>query len=61
MDKLRAAQPMLVAPDDPVESMRRFGVLRATYTLAPAADPFAGVYWVLDVSTLGTDTTPAPF
>jgi hypothetical protein len=35
--------------------------VQVTYTLAPAADPFSGLYWVLGTSTLGTDTTPAPF
>lgn len=37
------------------------GHVQADYTLAPAADPFSGMYWVLGTSTLGTDTTPAPF
>jgi hypothetical protein len=31
VDALRAAQPMLVADGDPVETMRRFHVLRSTY------------------------------
>jgi hypothetical protein len=31
VDQLRAAQPMLVAPGDPVETLNRFRVLRATY------------------------------
>ena len=31
VDLLRAAQPMLLAPDDPIESLRRFKVLRSTY------------------------------
>jgi hypothetical protein len=37
------------------------GLVMATYTLAPAQDPFTGTYWVLGTSTLGTDTRPAPF
>ena len=37
------------------------GHLRSTYTLAPAADPFSGLYWELGVSTLGTNTLLAPF
>jgi hypothetical protein len=37
------------------------GHLRATYTLAPAADPRAGLYWILGTAILGTDTVPAPF
>ncbi len=36
------------------------GQLMATYILAPAADPFSGLYWVLGTSTLWTDTRPAP-
>lgn len=35
--------------------------LQATYTLAPAADPFAGLYWILGSSVLGTNSIPAPF
>jgi hypothetical protein len=36
--------------------------LEATYVLAPATDPFTGIaFWLLGTSTLGTDTTPAPF
>jgi hypothetical protein len=31
VDKLRAAQPELLAPGDPIETLNRFGVLRATY------------------------------
>jgi hypothetical protein len=31
VDELRAAQPNLVAPGDPVETLQRFRVLRATY------------------------------
>jgi hypothetical protein len=30
-DQLRAKQPMLIAPNDPVETLNRFRVLRATY------------------------------
>jgi hypothetical protein len=37
------------------------GHLEATYILAPAADPFAGLYWILGTSVLGTNTIPAPF
>ncbi len=37
------------------------GYVSVTYTLAPAADPFSGLYWILDTSTLGTSTIPAPF
>jgi len=37
------------------------GVLIADYILAPAYDPFAGLYWVLGTSTLGTNTLPARF
>jgi len=37
------------------------GELQGTYTLTTAQDPFNGVYWVLDTSTLGTNTVPAPF
>lgn len=37
------------------------GLVMGTYTLAPAQDPFSGLYWVPDISTLGTDTRPAPF
>ncbi len=44
------------------------GVLTTVYLLAPAIDPFldpggphGALYWVLGTSTLGTDTTPAPF
>ncbi len=36
------------------------GHVSVTYTLAPAADPFAGLYWVLGVNTLGVDTLLAP-
>ncbi len=36
------------------------GHVSVVYTLAPAADPFSGLYWVLGVSTLGTDTLLAP-
>jgi hypothetical protein len=36
-------------------------VVMGIYTLAPAQDPFSGLYWVLGTSTLGTDTRPAPF
>lgn len=35
--------------------------LEVTYTLAPAADPFAGLYWILGTGVLGTSTIPAPF
>ncbi len=35
--------------------------VQATYILAPAQDPFSGLYWILDTSVLGTDTLPAPF
>ena len=31
VDQLRAQQPMLVAPDDPVETLQRFRVLRSTF------------------------------
>lgn len=31
VDQLRAAQPMLVAPGDPIETINRFRVLRSTY------------------------------
>jgi hypothetical protein len=37
------------------------GQIASTYTLAPAQDPFAGLYWVVDVGVLGTSTIPAPF
>lgn len=37
------------------------GHLEVTYTLAPAADPRSGLYWILGTSILGTDTVPAPF
>jgi len=37
------------------------GHVQATYILTPAQDPFAGLYWILGTSTLGTNTTPAPF
>lgn len=37
------------------------GHVQATYTLAPAADPFSGMYWILGTSVLGTGTIPAPF
>jgi len=37
------------------------GHVSAEYVLAPAADPTAGLYWILGTSTLGTDTIPAPF
>lgn len=37
------------------------GHVEAIYTLAPAADPFAGLYWILGTSVLGTGTLPAPF
>jgi hypothetical protein len=40
--------------------------LQATYTLAPAQDPFAGqlavgLWWILGTSVLGSGTIPAPF
>ncbi len=31
VDQLRAEQPLLVAPDDPIETLNRFRVLRSTY------------------------------
>jgi hypothetical protein len=31
VDQLRAAQPMLVAPGDPIETLNRFRVLRSTF------------------------------
>ncbi len=37
------------------------GQIASTYTLAPAQDPFAGLYWVLGTGILGTSTIPAPF
>lgn len=37
------------------------GHIQATYTLAPAQDPFAALYWVIGKSVLGTDTVLAPF
>lgn len=42
-------------------TVRPSGHVTATYTLAPAADPFSGLYWILGTSTLGTDTVLAPF
>jgi len=38
VDELRAAQPNLVAPGDPVETLQRFRVLRATYFDFPAIE-----------------------
>lgn len=35
--------------------------LSVTYTLAPAADPLADLYWILGTGVLGTSTIPAPF
>jgi hypothetical protein len=37
------------------------GHVHAAYVLAPAADPYAALYWLLGTSTLGTDTLLAPF
>ena len=41
--------------------IRADGYVEAAYTLAPAADPYNGIVWILDVSVLGTDSVPAPF
>ena len=38
VDELRAAQPSLVAPGDPIETLQRFRVLRATYFDFPALE-----------------------
>ena len=38
VDELRAAQPNLVAPGDPVETLQRFRVLRATFFDFPALE-----------------------
>ncbi|MBK9034504.1 MAG: hypothetical protein IPL61_25100 [Myxococcales bacterium] len=38
VDVLRAANPMLLAPDDPLETLNRFRVMRATFFDFPALD-----------------------
>lgn len=37
------------------------GHVEVVWTLAPAYDPFAGLYWILGTSTLGVNTILAPF